>query len=214
VCCSTQIFCQSYTEAQRYFDEGRVVEAQQQIDEYVIENATYINALLLKSKIYYALGSIKQYSNVVADGKSISIAALKQANSINTQNVTSILQTESYGLPINLYNDLSNEAIATFNSATERKDKKIYELSLQQFKKTIAFSQYIYEQKWGFTALDSNNLLYAAKAAIYAQKEDEALLYAKKIADNIIAKTIANKDFQPVYEWLVFYYRQKVTKSY
>ena len=50
---STQIFCQSYTDALKYFDEGRVIDAKQQIDEYLIENDKAVNGLLLKSRIYY-----------------------------------------------------------------------------------------------------------------------------------------------------------------
>jgi hypothetical protein len=208
VCNSTQIFCQSLTDAQKYFDDGRIVEAKQQIDEYINQNNTDINALLIKSKIYYVLGTGKQYAEVVADGKAIAISALKAANSLDSKTVFTILQQESFGLPINLYNDLSNDGIVYFNSATERKDKALYEQALFHFKKAISFSTYIFEQGWGLQALDSNNLLYAAKAAIYAGKNEDALLYTKKIVDNNIRKTIDNKGFQPIYEWLTYYYRQ------
>jgi hypothetical protein len=208
VCNSTQIFCQSITDAQKYFDEGRIMEAKQQIDEYMNANSTDINGFLLKSKIYYILGSSKQYSDVVADGKAVAINSLKTANSIDSKTVFTTLKQESFGLPINLYNDLSNDGIVYFNSATERKDKALYEQALAQFKKAISFSNYIFDQGWGLQQLDSNNLLYAAKAAIYASKNDDALLYAKKIVDNNIVKTTENKGFQPIYEWLVYYYRQ------
>jgi hypothetical protein len=207
VCNNTQIFCQSITDAQKYFDEGRIVEAKQQIDEYLNTNSNDVNGLLLKSKIYYVLGTGKQYAEVVADGKAISINALKTANSIDSKIVFTYLQQESFGLPINLYNDLSNDGIVYFNSAAERKGKALYEQALTQFKKAISFSNYIFEQGWGLQPLDSNNLLYATKAAIYANKNEDALLYAKKIVDNNIVKTIENKEFQPVYEWLTYYYR-------
>lgn len=211
VCNNTQIFCQSITDAQKYFDEGRIVEAKQQIDEYTNSNINNINGLLgllLKSRIYYSLGSSKQYADVVLDGKAVAIDALKKANDADPDVIHSILRGEAFGLPINLYNDLSNDGIVYFNSAAERKDKLLYEQALTHFKKAISFSTYIYEQGWGLQALDSNNLLYAAKAAIYANKNEDALLYAKKIADNKIKKTVDSKGFQPVYEWLTYYYRQ------
>ena len=50
--------------------------------------------------------------------------------------------------------------------------------------------------------VDSNNLFYAAKAAIYVGKEQDRVLYLKK-SDNFIAKTLEIKIFQPIYEWLV-----------
>lgn len=51
--------------------------------------------------------------------------------------------------------------------------------------------------------VDSNNLFYAAKAAIYVGKEQDRVLYSKKNSDNFIAKTLEIKIFQPIYEWLV-----------
>ncbi len=208
MCNSTQIFCQSLSDAQKYFEEGKILEAKQQIDEFINANSTDVNGLLLKSKIYYVLGTGKQYSDVVADGKAVAIDALKKANDADPDVIHSILKEEAFGLPINLYNDLSNDGIVYFNSAAERKDKALYEQALAQFKKAISFSKFINDNNWGLQPLDSNNLLYATKAAIYANKNEDALLYAKKIVDNNIVKTIENKEFQPVYEWLTYYYRQ------
>jgi hypothetical protein len=204
---STQIFCQSLSNAQKYFDEGRLIEAKQQIDEYLTVMDTDVYGLILKSRIYYVLGSTKQYADVVANGKLTAIEALKKATVSDKNRVTAILKQEAFGLPLNIYNDLSNDGKTYFNSAAERKDKALFEDALGIFKKAMAFSSFLNEHNWIKEKIDSNNLFYAAKAAIYAGKEQDGVLYSKKIADNFIVKTVENKSFQPIYEWLVYYYR-------
>lgn len=52
--------------------------------------------------------------------------------------------------------------------------------------------------------MDTLNLYYTSKAAINADKEEDAILNCKKIADAFITETAAQTDFETFYQWLVY----------
>jgi hypothetical protein len=121
--------------------------------------------------------------------------------------ITGELVKDSFSLPWQLYNGYSNDGVVAFNTAVELNDKATYAEALNTFKKANLVGTMIYNNKWGLQAIDTNNLFYSAKAAIKADKTEEAVTFIRKIADAGITGTHTNKGFESLYQWLVYYYR-------
>lgn len=211
---STQIFCQSYkeyTDAKQFFEAGKLIEAKQEIDK-LSQNVGYEDEVwLLKAKIYNAISKDATLKEIVLDARGKAFSILKDFDGVHALN---LLAKDSFALPLDIYKCETTEAIIYYNSAIERKDKTIFAEALSRFKKAISIFNFINDQFFGEPKIDSNNLFYAAKAAIYAGKDDDGLLFAKKIADKNIVKTVENKSFNTIYEWLVYYYRINKNKEY
>jgi len=171
--------------------------------DLILEDTTATTeAWLLKAKIYQSISVDAKYKDLVADPKKEAFEALKTAYA----SFSTSLEIDSISYKI--YEGYTNEGVAFFNAGTEKQDKTDYARALKSFKKAAEVWDFIYQNKWG-NLIDSTNLLYLAKAAMYGNDEPEAFYYSKKIAD----EGIAGVGYEPVYQWLLYYYRQKGDSS-
>jgi hypothetical protein len=183
--------------------------AQEAIDSFVQLHDGDAEGWLLKATIYTAISKDAAAKELVADARLEAFMALQKAMQINGTGTNEQLKNEQYNLPFDLYNGYTNQGVAYFNAGAERNDKASYAEALNNFKKASLVGNYITTNQWGLSAIDSNNLYYCAKAAINAGKEDDAALFAKKIADAGITQSLANKGFESIYQWLVYNYKQR-----
>ncbi|MGG9972152.1 hypothetical protein ACQ33O_10195 [Ferruginibacter sp. SUN002] len=167
--------------------------------DLILEDTTATTeAWLLKAKIYQSISVDAKYKDLVADPKKEAFEALKTAYADYPVSLT----TDSTAYKI--YEGYTNDGVAFFNAGTEKQDKTDYARALKSFKKAADVMAFINRNKQ-LLKIDTTNLLYSAKAAIYAEDEPEAFYYSKRIADLGIRRT----DFEPIYQWLLYHYRQK-----
>ncbi len=183
--------------------------AKEGVDSFIEINNTTAEGWLLKATVYNAISKNTATKDLVADAKMEAFTALQKAIELNKDAVSDQLRQTNYSLPFDLYNGYTNQGVAYFNAGAERNDKASFAEALNNFKKAGFVSNYIIANGWGLSAIDTNNLYYCAKAAINAGKEDDAALFARKIADAGIIQSFATKGFEPIYQWLVYNYKQK-----
>jgi hypothetical protein len=183
--------------------------AQEAIDSFVLLNDAHAEGWLLKATIYNAISKDAAAKELVADARQEAFMALQKAMQLNNTITNEQVTKEQYNLPFDLYKGYTNQGVAYFNAGAERNDKASFAEALNNFKKAGLVGNYINTNGWGLSAIDTNNLYYCAKAAINAGKEDDAALFAKKIADAGITQSLSNKGFEPIYQWLVYNYKQK-----
>jgi hypothetical protein len=200
---------QDLNNIKQLLQQKNFARAKESIDSFVEINNTKAEGWLLKATVYNAISKNPATKYLVADAKMEAFKALQKAVQLNKDAVNEQMKQGGYSLPFDLYNGYTNQGVAYFNAGAERNDKASYEEALNNFKKAGLVSNSIVINGWGLSAIDTNNLYYCAKAAINAGKEDDAALFAKKIADASITQSIYSKGFEPIYQWLVYNYKQK-----
>ncbi|MEI9958652.1 MAG: hypothetical protein WDM90_20615 [Ferruginibacter sp.] len=195
--------------ASYFFEQKQWANAKESIDSFVLGNTSNAEGWLLKAKIYNEISKHPEVADLVVDAKSDAFKALQKALQLNKAYVEQQLKPGGYNLPFDLYNGYTEEGLTYFNAGVEQNNKASFADALVRFKKAGAAGKLINENGWGLTAIDTNNLYYSAKAGINADKEDDAFLYSKKIADAAITKSTLVKDMNDVYQWLAFYFKQR-----
>jgi hypothetical protein len=206
---TTFVKAQDLSRPKQLLQQKDFARAQEAIDSFVQLNDAHAEGWLLKATIYNAISKDAAAKELVADARQEAFMALQKAMQINSAGTTEQVKKEQYNLPFDLYKGYTNQGVAYFNAGAERNDKTSYAEALNNFKKAGLVGNYINTNGWGLSAIDTNNLYYCAKAAINAGKEEDAALFAKKIADAGIVKNLASKGFEPIYQWLAYNYKQK-----
>jgi hypothetical protein len=206
---TTFVKAQDLSRAMQLLQQKDFARAQEAIDSFVQLNDAHAEGWLLKATIYNAISKDAAAKELVADARQEAFVALQKAMQINSTGTNEQVKKEQYNLPFDLYKGYTNQGVAYFNAGAERNDKASFAEALNNFKKARLVGNYITTNGWGISAIDTNNLYYCAKAAINAGQEDDAALFAKKIADNGITQSFTNKGLEPIYQWLVYNYKQK-----
>jgi hypothetical protein len=208
------LWAQHLATAKQLWDDKRIVAAKEAIDTY-LDDAGREDAegWLLKAAIYSAMSTDGQLKYLVADGRMDAFQAIKKATTINPGQVTAKLKTANFAILKDIYTGCTSDGVAFFNAGIEKRAVSDHGTALEYFKKALLVSQFAQQQGWkvGFKPNDSILLYNAAQAAIHAQKEDEALLHGKKLADKHIftAGNYTKTDFENIYQWLVNYYHSR-----
>ncbi|GAB2809959.1 hypothetical protein [Ferruginibacter profundus] len=193
--------------ARQLFKQNSLVAAKESVDSFLQQNSSSAEAWLLKAQVYNAITSDLFLKDLVADGRMDALQALQKAMQLNKPYTEKELSADNYKLAFELYNGYNDEAVAYFNAGAERNDKASYAAALTRFKKAAAVMQFIAAHIW-VESPDVRNLLYSAKAAIAAGKEDDAMYFAKKMADQHISG-YPYGDGEPVYKWFLYHLRLK-----
>jgi hypothetical protein len=199
---------QDLSKIQQLLDAKEYARAKEAVDSTVLLYDTSAAAFLLKAAIYNAISNDGDARYLVPDARQEAFAALQKAGQLNMNYVTEKQKATNYSLPVNLYNGYTNGGLLFFNTGVEQHDKASYQRALGNFKNAGQVSQYMYSNGWGFSFVDTLNLYYCSKAAINADDETAALIYCKRMIDNRII-TAGNNSCEIVYQWLVYYYKQK-----
>lgn len=200
---------QDLSRAKLFLQQKDYARAKETVDSLLSVNGANAATWLLKADIYNAINKDANARNLVADAGQEAFIALQKAMQLDAGEVNTQLKGRDFDLPFDLYNNFTNAGLTFFNAGVERNDKASYLQALSNFKQAGLVSRYIYANGWGLAALDTLNLYYAAKAAINTDKEEDAVLNCKKIADASITETAAQTDFETIYQWLVYYYKTR-----
>ena len=208
------MFFVGYTNAQ---EPGRIYEllankelarAKEAVDSAILLYPT-AGLFLVKAVVYDSIANNAEAKNLAADAKWEAFQALQKAVGADAAFVNTQLSLNSYKLAFDLYDGLTREGLAYYNAGAERDDKNSFAAALASFKKAAAVSQFMYTNNWGKPATDTLNLLFISKSSINAEKEEDALLYSKKIADNNFVFGGFKTGYEIVYQWLVYYFKNR-----
>lgn len=188
--------------------EKRLAEAKEAVDSLVVFEQSAV-ALLIKAEVYNAVASDISFRKLAPDARWEAFQALQKAVLAYKEYSNHQVTADSFRLVFDLYNGYTAEGMQYYNAGAERDDKTSFATALTHFKKAAAVSQFIYSNNWGKTETDTLNLLYLSKSAINAEKEEDALFYSKKIADNYLQYSPFKNHYEIIYQWLVYYYKER-----
>jgi|694.fasta_scaffold01103_39 hypothetical protein len=113
------------------------------------------------------------------------------------------MKLETYNSYLDLYFGFYDLGAKEFNS-------KNFNGALESFKKSNEVKDFILAKKYTYAQitlypLDTALVLNTAASAVQAKKEDEAVVYYRKLTD----ANVSGKDYLEIYEYLVDYYNRK-----
>jgi hypothetical protein len=208
----TNAQAQDFSLAKTYFQEGKLAAAKEQIDGYLEsdEGGAAAEAWLLKAAIYARISDDAQTKYLVPDGKKEAYLAIERAVKLNKSLAKRELEKDSFAVLRSIYAGYAAEGVASFNAASEKKSAAGYAQALDLFKNALTINQFAVDQQWVADLRPARPVLQynAAQTAINGNKEDEALLYSRQLADNrvIAAGSYTATDFYNIYQWLTNYY--------
>jgi hypothetical protein len=207
-------YSQDLATAKKLWDDKRIVASKEAIDVYLEEaGAEDAEGWLLKAMIYSAISTDTQLKYLVADGRMDAFSAVKKAAGLNPKWVTGQLSAGKFELLKVIDTGCTSDGVAFFNAAAERRSVPDYAAALDFFKKAIAVRDFALSQGWkpAFQSNDTVLLYNITQSAINAQREDDAVLYGRKLADKGIYSVgnYSKTDFENIYQWLVNYYNSK-----
>jgi len=127
--------------------------------------------------------------------------AFKQNQQLDPADI--YMKLETYNSYLDLYFGFYDLGAKEFNS-------KNFNGALESFKKSNEVKDYILAKKYTYAQitlypLDTALVLNTAASAVQAKKEDEAVVYYRKLTD----ANVSGKDYLEIYEYLVDYYNRK-----
>lgn len=205
---------QDFSLAKTYFQEGKLAAAKEQIDGYLeTGEGNKATAWLLKAAIYAGISDNVQLKYLVPDGRKEVLGAVEKAVRLDKKLAQQELEKDGFAILRTIYSGYATEGVSVFNAASEKSSAIGYAQALDLFKNALIINKFVLEQQW-IVDLQPDLLVVqynAAQAAINANKEDEALLYSRQLANNrvIAAGRYTDSDFFNIYRWLVNYYYTK-----
>ena len=195
---------QSLDDVNKLLNEEKYVEAKAAIDKLMTDpkNQAKSDAWYFKARTYNAYSFSKTIPDAEKyNAKLQAFEAFKKTQELDKNDVR--LKLEGYSSYLNLYAGLYDVGAGAFNA-------KDYDQAFNAFKSALDVENFILNRKYTYEgtnlyALDTSLVLNTAIAAMQAKKEDEALVYYKKLVDG----NVSEKQYQEVYEYLVDYYIKK-----
>jgi tetratricopeptide (TPR) repeat protein len=199
-------------DALQHCEQQDWIPAKEAIDQYVNGEGT-ADALgwLLKSRIYAGIGSDNRYRSLVADPEMEAFDAIVQAVALDRQKILPKLQQEAT-LITRLYQSLTSRGISIYNGGMARAQVSVFGTAVEEFRKALRISTFMAANGIGkHPALDTGLIYMAAQASVMAGQEDNAILYAKTLADAGIfaTKKHSGADFKNLYAVLIQYFTEK-----
>ncbi len=204
---SGQVKAQEPAYARQLFEEKSFAAAKQSADSFVQYNPGNAAGWLLKARIYNAISKGQSLKDMVADGRMDAFLALQKA--VQLDKTYTERELNPIKLPFELYDGYTNEGLQYFNGGVDGNNKSSFTTALDKFKKAGMVSRWIYSNGWGLASFDTTNIYYTARAAMMAGKEEDAFLFAQKIADAGITRGRAGTAYNSIYQWLAFYYKKQ-----
>lgn len=196
--------CQDSAKAFQFWYERNMPFAKDAVDEWSNgEGSEKANCWLLKARVYNELKAIG--SDLVADPLTEAYNSLKRAYSLDATYVKEEMALEGNLLPKSIYSSLISDAVSSYNGGIEAKNKQHFENALKLFQKAFFINAGLQRLSLLPQALDTINTYHAARAAIKAGKENDAVGYCKKITGQQ-AVNASNTSLEPAWQWLLLFY--------
>ncbi len=200
---------QDSTKAFQFWYERNLPFAKQSVDEWSIGDG-FKNAKcwLLLARVYNEIANNTVHKDLSPNAKTIAFEALKKVAIIDKLYLLTELDQENNALGKSIYNNYISEAESFYNVGVETKSKTLYETALDNYKKAFTIAAWQKQQGIGFLQLDTISVYNAARAAIKASKDEDALILAQKLSNDDISG-INGISFQNIWQWQLYYYLKK-----
>ena len=204
---SSQLFAQSIEDIEGQFQKGELDKAKASVDAFLAKekNATKADGWWYKGVIYNEIAKNDKFKNLAPDGRMEAFNAFKKYYELDPKSVRGTL--EQHVRLFDIYNGYFDMGVKSFGESK-------FEEAYLNFKNALTVEEYVagkgYEYNgFKFPVFDTTLVQNIALSAYRAKKDDEAVVYYKKIAD----QKIAGKDNVDVYQLLVEYYTKKNDKA-
>ncbi len=184
--------------------KSKFKEAKTGIDKYLLnpKKANDAEGWYYKGRVY---NSLSRDSTVPQSDlfqlRNDAYNAFKQNQLLDPADI--YMKLETYNSYLDLYFGFYDLGAKEFNS-------KNFNGALESFKKSNEVKDFILAKKYTYAQitlypLDTALVLNTAASAVQAKKEDEAVVYYRKLTD----ANVSGKDYLEIYEYLVDYYNRK-----
>jgi len=204
---SSQLFAQSIEDIEGQFQKGELDKAKASVDAFLLKekNAAKSDGWWYKGVIYNEIAKSDKFKNLAPDGRMEAFNAFKKYYEIDPKAVRGTL--EQHVRLFDIYNGYFDQGVQNFSASK-------FDDAYSSFKNALTVEEFIagkgYEYNgFKFPAFDTTLIQNIALSAYRAKKDDEAVVYYKKIAD----QKIAGKDNVDVYQLLVEYYSKRNDKA-
>src|SRR5688572_25574976 len=200
---SSPLFAQSIEDIEAQLAKGELDKAKASVDAFLTKekNAAKPDGWWYKGVIYNEIAKSEKYKSLVPDGRMEAFNAFKKYYEIDPKAVRAVL--EQHVRLFDIYNGYFDLGVANFGASK-------FDDAFTNFKNALTVEEYVagkgYEYNgFKFPVFDTTLVQNIALSAYRAKKDDEAVVYYKKIAD----QKIAGKDNVDIYQLLVEYYTKK-----
>lgn len=203
-------FCNSqiYNKMDSIFIVNNLEKAKELADSIMVARPDAA-ACFFKARVYAAIAKDRAARGIGSNLGWEAFLALEASVAKDRLYIDSALKINQYRILHELYGGLKHEGMVVYNAAAERGIKDTYANAFSLFKKAATVRRLIARLDKAVPETDTMHLLYLSLAAIYADKELDAIVYSKKIIDNNIVYLPFKDQYQPVFQWLVFYYKSR-----
>ncbi len=203
---SGSLFAQTIEDIEAQFGKGELDKAKTSVDAFLAKekNQTKADGWWYKGLIYNEIAKSEKYKSLAPDGRMDAFNAFKKYYELDPKAIRATL--EQHVRLFDIYNGYFDLGVAGFGASK-------FDDSYASFKNALMVEEYIagkgYEYNgFKFPAFDTTLIQNIALSAYRAKKDDDAVIYYKKIAD----QRIAGKDNVDVYQLLIEYYIKKGDK--
>ncbi|MFN5930890.1 MAG: hypothetical protein ACK42F_04800, partial [Sphingobacteriales bacterium] len=140
-------------------------------DNPKVKKEELAEAWYLKAKIYSTLSTDKKFlSQAPADGRMVALNAIKKAMELDKEKTQTLLTMDQFAPVITLYS-------ATFQDGVDFYGERDYKGAFEAFKNTSVFGDYIFNQGWALSKIDTTVVFYTGLAALNGKMDNEAIKY-------------------------------------
>ena len=204
---SSSLFAQTIEDIEAQFGKGELDKAKASVDAFLAKekNQAKSDGWWYKGVIYNEIAKSEKYKSLAPDGRMEAFNAFKKYYEMDPKAVRATL--EQHVRLFDIYNGYFDMGVSSFGGSR-------FDDAFASFKNALMVEEYIaakgYEYNgFKFPAFDTTLIQNIALSAYRAKRDDEAVVYYKKIAE----QKIAGKDNVDVYQLLVEYYLKKNDKA-
>ena len=200
---SSRLFAQTIEDIEGQLAKGELDKAKASVDAFLTKekNAVKADGWWYKGVVYNEIAKSDKFKTLVPDGRMEAFTAFKKYYELDPKAIRASL--EQHVRLFDLYNGYFDLGVSNFSASK-------FDEAYSSFKNALAVEEYIsgknYEYNgFKFPVFDTTLNQNIALSAYRAKREDEAVVYYKKIAE----RKIAGKDNVDVYQLLIEYYKKK-----
>jgi hypothetical protein len=204
---SSRLFAQSIEDIEAQISKGEYDKAKASVDAFLLKekNAAKADGWWYKGIVYNEIAKSDKFKSLVPDGRMEAFNAFKKYYELDPKAIRATL--EQHVRLFDIYNGYFDAGVADFGAQK-------FDNSYSNFKNALMVEEYIsgkgYEYNgFKFPTFDTTLVQNIALSAYRAKKDDDAVVYYKKIAE----QKIAGKDNVDIYQLLVEYYAKKNDKA-
>src|SRR5678809_167947 len=203
---SSSLFAQTIEEIEAQVGKGEFDKAKTSVDGFLAKekNQTKPDGWWYKGLIYNEIAKSDKYKSLAPDGRMDAFNAFKKYYELDPKAIRATL--EQHVRLFDIYNGYFDLGVSSFSASK-------FDDAYTNFKNALMVEEYVsgkgYEYNgFKFPTFDTTLIQNIALSAYRAKRDDDAVIYYRKIAD----QRIAGKDNVDVYQLLIEYYIKKGDK--